>query len=50
MATTNGKRRNPNLERAKARLMLRAKIVETQEKAMATREAVRRMRQQLRSL
>lgn len=47
---TNGKRRNPNLERAKARLVLRAKIVEVQEKAVANREAVKRMRQQLRSM
>lgn len=46
----NGKRRNPNLERAKARLMLRAKIVETQEKLTQTRDAVRRMRSQLRAL
>lgn len=47
----NGKRRgNPNLERAKARLMLRAKIVETQDRLVQTREAVRRMRMQLRSL
>lgn len=47
---SNGRKRNPNLERAKARLMLRAKIVETQEKLVQTRDAVRRMRSQLRSL
>lgn len=50
MAATNGRRRNPNLERAKARLVLRAKIVETQEKINMNRDAVKRMRQTLRSL
>lgn len=41
-------KRNP--ERAKARLLMRAKIVDMASKAKATMEQVRRMRLQLRSL